>query len=249
MSINNNRYDEIRKKISTLRFNPSQEEDPEEINIYKRINLIEENVVNKISFLNKKINTIKDDFLSMSYAFEARNKKRNLDLLPNQIQSMNFKINFESKLALNKNENTENIKLRFNILENHLKKVNLDIKKEKRIFGLNELINKMKKESKKNLENVDKKIKEEKEETSEILKNLGNEMNKQIEVMKNEIKEEESKREDNMNLLSNNLKEIENQINEEFEKNRKIREEFEENIFNLLEKTCIRLTKLAKGEY
>lgn len=244
----NNRINEIRKKIRNISINPTEEEDQEEKEIDSKINILEENFRKKCSDFNNKINSLKDDFLTMTYSYEAFRKKKNFDLLPNQLQSMNYKISIESKLSLNKTENTENIKLRFNFLENKIKKINLENKRHKKIFGMNDLVKKMKNEAKKSLDSIDKKIKEEKEETSKILINLGKDLNKQIDVTKNLIREEENNRENNMNILSNNVKEIENQIDEEFKKNKNVREEFEDNIYKLLEETCVRLAKLANKD-
>ncbi|MCQ2818496.1 MAG: hypothetical protein MJ252_14605 [archaeon] len=71
-------------------------------------------------------------------------------------------------------------------------------------------------------------------------------MNQQFGEVHDLIDEEKKKREDSENLFVKNLEEIMEKVKTEFKKEKKQREEFEENVFNLIEETC---TKLASSNY
>ena len=69
-------------------------------------------------------------------------------------------------------------------------------------------------------------------------------MNQQFGEVHNLIEEERKKREESENSFVKNLEEIMDNVKGEFNKEKKQREEFEENVFNLIEDTC---TKLASS--
>jgi CRISPR/Cas system CSM-associated protein Csm2 small subunit len=69
-------------------------------------------------------------------------------------------------------------------------------------------------------------------------------MNQQFGEVHNLIEEERKKREESENAFVKNLEEIMDKVKGEFNKEKKQREEFEENVFNLIEDTC---TKLASS--
>ena len=71
-------------------------------------------------------------------------------------------------------------------------------------------------------------------------------MNQQFGEVHDLIDEEKKKREESENLFVKNLEDIMDKVKNEFKKEKNQREEFEENVFNLIEETC---TKLAANNY
>jgi hypothetical protein len=69
-------------------------------------------------------------------------------------------------------------------------------------------------------------------------------MNQQFSEVHELLDNEHKKREESENAFVKNLEEIMEKVKEEFNKEKKQREDFEENVFNLIEDTC---TKLANS--
>ena len=141
----------------------------------------------------------------------------------------------------NKNEMINYINLIFNEIENTIKNINENNKKEQNNFlqDLKELKGKIEKVTKKRLENI-----EEKNTDIQIqYNNLKDNFNKQMENLNKELKEEEIKTNSNIETLSQNINQLEIKINDEFDNQKKQREDFEENVLSIIEQTCSELSE------
>ena len=64
-----------------------------------------------------------------------------------------------------------------------------------------------------------------------------------MENLNKELKEEEIKTNSNNETLSQNINQLEIKINDEFDNQKKQREDFEENVLSIIEQTCSELSE------
>ena len=64
-----------------------------------------------------------------------------------------------------------------------------------------------------------------------------------MENIKQELKDEEDKTNSNIETLSQNINQLEIKINDEFDNQKKQREDFEENVLSIIEQTCSELSE------
>ena len=92
------------------------------------------------------------------------------------------------------------------------------------------------------INNVSGKINEENEDKVNNIKVLAEQMNQKFVEVHDAIDIQKQKREGIEGEYDNHINEVLEKMKEEFNKQKKNREEFEENVFTLIEETC---TKLA----
>ena len=90
---------------------------------------------------------------------------------------------------------------------------------------------------------IEEKNSNEKEKINKIVNDIAEDSNNEFGNVYELIKTEQTIKEDNKKEFDNNIKELMTKINEEFKNEEKKREDFEKNIFDLIEDTVVKLSE------
>jgi hypothetical protein len=90
---------------------------------------------------------------------------------------------------------------------------------------------------------LERKIELKKNKIEKVIEDIKKESNDEMELLMKQIEDEDNIKDSNKEMFIKNCKEISDKIDEEFIKERGKREEFEMNIFDLIEETCVKLSE------
>ena len=254
MSIDyNEKFKELRKKISNL----------SEINsdfsrnkiLYKnRLKQLELNSGQKIENISKKLNHLKNDFIKINSIFlnDVNNRAYNKNssfyypLLQKKeddekkIFIKNFSNQISEEILNNSKEIQNNLYLKFYEMENRLKKM-IEKKREDKKLLKKEIIM-LAGDFRENFENLNQKVENNKLKEENILTNISENFKKEIYNTNVEIKEMQKMNEKYEMTCGNKIKEMNDWISNNFRKEKRKREMFQENVMNILKETCQKLS-------
>ena len=254
MSIDyNEKFKELRKKISNL----------SEINsdfsrnkiLYKnRLKQLELNSGQKIENISKKLNHLKNDFIKINSIFlnDVNNKAFNKNssfyypLLQKEeddekkIFIKNFSNQISEEILNNSKEVQNNLYLKLFEMENRLKKI-IEKKREDKKLLKKEIIM-LAGDVRENFENLNQKVDTNKLKEESILSSISENFKKEIYNTNIEIKEMQKSNEKNEMVYANKIKEMNDWIANNFRKEKRKREMFQENVMNILKETCQKLS-------
>ena len=253
MSIDyNEKFKELRKKISNLS-EINSEFSKNKIFYKNRLKQLELNSGQKLENISKKLNKLKNDFIKINSVFlkEANNSlnKNNSFYYPliqkNEIDKKklfikNFTNQISEEISNNSKETQNNLYLKFYEMENLLKKI-IEKKREDRKILKKEIMI-LAGEFRENFENFNEKVENNKIKEENILTNINENFKKEIYNTKVEIKEMQRKNEKYGTTCENKIKEMNEWITNNFRKEKRKREMFQENVMNILKETCQKLS-------
>ena len=254
MSIDyNEKFKELRKKIANIsEMNP---EFSRKNNFYKnRLKQLELNSGQRIENISKKLTHLKNDFIKInsiflndvnnkafnknsSFYYPLMQKKENDE---KKIFLKNFSNQISEEILNNSKEIQNNLYLKLFEMENRLKKI-IEKKREDKKLLKKEIIM-LAGDVRENFENLNQKVDTNKLKEESILSSISENFKKEIYNTNIEIKEMQKSNEKNEMVYANKIKEMNDWIANNFRKEKRKREMFQENVMNILKETCQKLS-------
>ncbi len=206
---------------------------------YKKLNKIEEKSLKKLNDLEKSYLYVKDEFSKIVTIY---NNIKKSEKKPLNIKEMNFiiqKVNFNLKNQ--RNESIDFIQSIFSNVERTISKINDNDFYEKNKFT-NEC-NNMKEIIDNNINDCENILQNKNYKINQILEDLKESSEKEFENVNKLLEKEIYQQDFNSNKLNKDLNDLNDKIEEKFLKTKQSLNDFEENIFNLVDETCLKLTQ------
>ena len=254
MSIDyNEKFKELRKKIANI--SEMNSEFSRKNNFYKnRLKQLELNSGQRIENISKKLTHLKNDFIKInsiflndvnnkafnknsSFYYPLMQKKENDE---KKIFLKNFSNQISEEILNNSKEIQNNLYLKFFEMENRLKKI-IEKKREDKKLLKKEIIM-LAGDVRENFENLNQKVDTNKLKEESILSSISENFKKEIYNTNIEIKEMQKSNEKNEMVYANKIKEMNDWIANNFRKEKRKREMFQENVMNILKETCQKLS-------
>ena len=255
MSIDyNEKFKELRKKISNI--SKINSEFSKNETFYKnKIKQLELNTEQRIDNISNKFTNLKDDFIkvnsnfSKNISYKSYNKNNSFyyPLIPKKeidqqnLFVKNVSIQISEELSNNSKEMQNNIYLKFFEMENLLKRI-FEKKREDRKILKKEIIN-LAGNFRENIENLNQKIENIRVIEENSLINISENFKRNIFKTNEEIKDLKKKNEKYDIIYKNKKKEMKEWITNNFEKEKRKREMFQENVMKILKETCNKLSE------
>jgi hypothetical protein len=254
MSIDyNEKFKELRKKIANI--SEMNSEFSIKNNFYKnRLKQLELNSEQRIENISKKLTHLKNDFIKInsiflndvnnkafnknsSFYYPLMQKKENDE---KKIFLKNFSNQISEEILNNSKEIQNNLYLKLFEMENRLKKI-IEKKREDKKLLKKEIIM-LAGDVRENFENLNQKVDTNKLKEESILSSISENFKKEIYNTNIEIKEMQKSNEKNEMVYANKIKEMNDWIANNFRKEKRKREMFQENVMNILKETCQKLS-------
>ena len=248
----NEKFKELRKKISLI-YEQNSDISGNKTFYKNRIKQLELNSEQKLNSISKKVNSLKNDFIKINSLYFTENQKNynknnsfyypsyeKKEIDEKQIFIKNFSTQIAEEISNNSKEIQNNINLKFFEIENKLKRMIEKRREDKKI--LKKEITTLAGDLRDNIENLNQKVDNKRIQEENILININQNFKKEINNTYLEIKEMETKNEKSENIFSNKLKEMNDWIKNNFKKEKRKREIFQENVMNILKETCQKLS-------
>ena len=254
MSIDyNEKFKELRKKIANI--SEMNSEFSRKNNFYKnKLKQLELNSGQKIENISKKLTHLKNDFIKInsiflndvnnkafnknsSFYYPLMQKKENDE---KKIFLKNFSNQISEEILNNSKEIQNNLYLKLFEMENRLKKI-IEKKREDKKLLKKEIIM-LAGDARENFENLNQKVETNKFKEESILSNINENFKKEIYNTNIEIKEMQKSNEKYEMVCGNKIKEMNDWIANNFRKEKRKREMFQENVMNILKETCQKLS-------
>ena len=254
MSIDyNEKFKELRKKIANI--SEMNSEFSRKNNFYKnKLKQLELNSGQKIENISKKLTHLKNDFIKInsiflndvnnkafnknsSFYYPLMQKKENDE---KKIFLKNFSNQISEEILNNSKEIQNNLYLKLFEMENRLKKI-IEKKREDKKLLKKEIIM-LAGDVRENFENLNQKVETNKFKEESILSNINENFKKEIYNTNIEIKEMQKSNEKYEMVCGNKIKEMNDWIANNFRKEKRKREMFQENVLNILKETCQKLS-------
>ena len=254
MSIDyNEKFKELRKKIANI--SEMNSEFSRKNNFYKnRLKQLELNSGQRIENISKKLTHLKNDFIKInsiflndvnnkafnknsSFYYPLMQKKENDE---KKIFLKNFSNQISEEILNNSKEIQNNLYLKLFEMENRLKKI-IEKKREDKKLLKKEIIM-LAGDVRENFENLNQKVDTNKLKEESILSSISENFKKEIYNTNIEIKEMQKSNEKNEMVYANKIKEMNDWIANNFRKEKRKREMFQENVMNILKETCQKLS-------
>ena len=204
-----------------------------------RLNNIEEKAQKRINNLDKSFSTLKDQYLKLTSQYDTNSQYYKTQGQVNLFKNSSTKI--KAQLQSQRENLSEFIDSTFETIEKVLNK--------KKVYDDNDIeqfskeIDSYQKEIGIFSKTLSDKVDKEKIKIDTALNDIRGESGLEFGKVIEKIKAEQIIKEDNKKEFQANCKELMSKINEEFQKEEAKREDFEKNIFDLIEETCIKLTE------
>ena len=254
MSIDyNEKFKELRKKIANI--SEMNSEFSRKNNFYKnRLKQLELNSGQRIENISKKLTHLKNDFIKINSIFlnDVNNKAFNKNSSfyyplmqkkehdEKKIFLKNFSNQISEEILNNSKEIQNNLYLKLFEMENRLKKI-IEKKREDKKLLKKEIIM-LAGDVRENFENLNQKVDTNKLKEESILSSISENFKKEIYNTNIEIKEMQKSNEKNEMVYANKIKEMNDWIANNFRKEKRKREMFQENVMNILKETCQKLS-------
>ena len=204
-----------------------------------RLNDIEEKGQRRINNLDKSFSSLKEQYMKLTSQYETNSQNYKNKGISSQIKASTNKI--ESQLQSQRDNMKEYIDSIMQTVENGLekKKSIQSVDKQnfiKEVEDIGKVIDSCSHE-------IEEKNSNEKEKINKIVNDIAEDSNNEFGNVYELIKTEQTIKEDNKKEFDNNIKELMTKINEEFKNEEKKREDFEKNIFDLIEDTVVKLSE------
>ena len=254
MSIDyNEKFKELRKKIANI--SEMNSEFSRKNNFYNnRLKQLELNSGQRIENISKKLTHLKNDFIKInsiflndvnnkafnknsSFYYPLMQKKENDE---KKIFLKNFSNQISEEILNNSKEIQNNLYLKLFEMENRLKKI-IEKKREDKKLLKKEIIM-LAGDVRENFENLNQKVDTNKLKEESILSSISENFKKEIYNTNIEIKEMQKSNEKNEMVYANKIKEMNDWIANNFRKEKRKREMFQENVMNILKETCQKLS-------
>ena len=274
MSINyNEKFINLKKKLESLSYLNTSKNQINSMYLTK-LNSIEISTNSRLNTINENLNSLKDDFISLTNDYSKKNNLnqtqkikypfitsltsfdypsyQKITLIENDANSLNTDIfknisnNFDQKLSEFRDENENYINSKFFDLENKLQ-ILLERKIEEKNNIKGEILS-IKNDLESNIENINNRVNEAQNENENILSNLYQSFNKEMNNVQNLIKENADKENETENMKNEKLEELKEFVTNKFSSERKKRENFQKNIFLILDDACKKLKENFNGE-
>ncbi len=234
----NRKFRELNLKISqVLKDNKIINKSIQQYN--KKLNKIEEKSLKKLNDLEKSYLYVKDEFSKIVTIY---NNIKKSEKTPLNIKEMNFiiqKVNFNLKNQ--RNESIDFIQSIFSNVERTISNIKDNVFNKKKEFStecddMKEIINNNINDSEFILQNKSNKI-------NQILEEIKDSSGEEFENVNKLLEKEIYQQDFNSNKLNKDLNDLNDKIEEKFLKTKQSLNDFEENIFNLVDETCLKLTQ------
>jgi len=248
----NEKFKELRKKISLIYEQNSDISGNK--NFYKnRIKQLELNSEQKLNSISNKVNSLKNDFIkinSLYFTESQKNYNKNnsfyypihekQEIDEKKLFIKNFSTQITEEISNNSKEIQNNINLKFFEIENKLKRMIEKRREDKKI--IKKEITALAGGFRDNIENLNQNVDNKRFQEENILININQNFKKEINNTYLELKEMQAKNEKNDNMFSNKLKEMNDWIKNNFKKEKRKREIFQEKVMKILKETCQKLS-------
>ena len=247
------KFKELRKNIANI--SEMNSEFSRKNNFYKnRLKQLELNSGQRIENISKKLTHLKNDFIKInsiflndvnnkafnknsSFYYPLMQKKENDE---KKIFLKNFSNQISEEILNNSKEIQNNLYLKLFEMENRLKKI-IEKKREDKKLLKKEIIM-LAGDVRENFENLNQKVDTNKLKEESILSSISENFKKEIYNTNIEIKEMQKSNEKNEMVYANKIKEMNDWIANNFRKEKRKREMFQENVMNILKETCQKLS-------
>ena len=234
----NRKFRELNLKISqAVKDNKNINNSIEQYN--KRLNKIEENSLKKLKALENSYSYIKNEFSKIVSIYHNIKQLEKRPLNEREINSIINDVNFNLKKQ--RKESIEYIQSIFSNVERTISKINDNDFYEKNKFT-NEC-NNMKEIIDNNMNDCENILQNKNYKINQILEDLKESSEKELENVNKLLEKEIYQQDFNSNKLNKDLNDLNDKIEEKFLKTKQSLNDFEENIFNLVDETCLKLTQ------
>ena len=234
----NRKFRELNLKISqAVKDNKNINNSIEQYN--KRLNKIEENSLKKLKALENSYSYIKNEFSKIVSIYHNIKQLEKRPLNEREINSIINDVNFNLKKQ--RKESIEYIQSIFSNVERTISKINDNDFYEKNKFT-NEC-NNMKEIIDNNMNDCENILQNKNYKINQILEDLKESSEKEFENVNKLLEKEIYQQDFNSNKLNKDLNDLNDKIEEKFLKTKQSLNDFEENIFNLVDETCLKLTQ------
>ena len=234
----NRKFRELNLKISqAVKDNKNINNSIEQYN--KRINKIEEKSLKKLKALENSYSYIKNEFSKIVSIYHNIKQLEKRPLNEREINSIINDVNFNLKKQ--RKESIEYIQSIFSNVERTISKINDNDFYEKNKFT-NEC-NNMKEIIDNNINDCENILQNKNYKINQILEDLKESSEKEFENVNKLLEKEIYQQDFNSNKLNKDLNDLNDKIEEKFLKTKQSLNDFEENIFNLVDETCLKLTQ------
>ena len=234
----NRKFRELNLKISqAVKDNKNINNSIEQYN--KRLNKIEEKSLKKLKALENSYSYIKNEFSKIVSIYHNIKQLEKRPLNEREINSIINDVNFNLKKQ--RKESIEYIQSIFSNVERTISKINDNDFYEKNKFT-NEC-NNMKEIIDNNINDCENILQNKNYKINQILEDLKESSEKEFENVNKLLEKEIYQQDFNSNKLNKDLNDLNDKIEEKFLKTKQSLNDFEENIFNLVDETCLKLTQ------
>ena len=234
----NRKFRELNLKISqAVKDNKNINNSIEQYN--KRLNKIEEKSLKKLKALENSYSYIKNEFSKIVSIYHNIKQLEKRPLNEREINSIINDVNFNLKKQ--RKESIEYIQSIFSNVERTISKINDNDFYEKNKFT-NEC-NNMKEIIDNNMNDCENILQNKNYKINQILEDLKESSEKEFENVNKLLEKEIYQQDFNSNKLNKDLNDLNDKIEEKFLKTKQSLNDFEENIFNLVDETCLKLTQ------
>ena len=257
MSIDyNEKFLELRKKLAKI--SDDNSEFNQNNNSHKnRLRELELKTNQKLNIFSNNFTSLKNQFISKTSNYTFPNKK---SYSPKSFDYSNYKKvednnnnylkNYRKKISedINRNiiEQQNNINMKFVELESKIKNVFEQIQKNRNNIKKDIVL--LANNVKYNIEDINMKIEDKNKEEQNILISIGENFKKEIDNVNELIKELKKDKEKSNANYKTKINEINEWIQNNFEKERKKREAFQKNVLGILKDTCQKLSDDFYGQ-
>ena len=234
----NKKFKELSNKISKI---AKESKDNARIqNMYvNQIDEIEQKCLKRFNYLYNCFTQIKNEYTKLTNAYDNNTQYMKTHSQSNQFKHLMQRI--QTSLKEQKESLCQYVDSVFDSISNEIinNQNDKDDEKKKLIREASLLQNEVKNKSKE----LERKIESEKNKIEKVIEDIKKESNDEMELLMKQIEDEDNIKDSNKEMFIKNCKEISDKIDEEFVKERGKREEFEMNIFDLIEETCVKLSE------
>lgn len=233
----NKKFKELNNKISRIS-QETKENARIQNNYFSYINNIQQKCNKRFSNVDKGFNQIKNEFIRLINTYDTNQNTKHSN---NQLQYLTQ--NIQTNLQEQRDSLCQYIDSVFNSITNEIiSDHNVKVNEKKKL--LKEAIE-IKNEVTTHNKEIEMKITLEKSKMDKVINDIRKESCEEMQLVLNQIQEEQNIKTENKETFIKNCKKISGKIDEEFKRERKKREEFETNIFDLIDETCYKLSETS----
>lgn len=236
----NSKFKQLSNKISTIA-SQTKVLSSACTRLENKLTNVESKCQSRFTSLDQKFTLLKDQYTKLTKQYEDNTQYQKQ--LKKELHSKQTDEKIKSQIQDQRSNLTIFINTIFNSIETNVAKI-LNLQ-EQESSSLKKEATEFQNEAATTIATLIDRIEKENQEQGQFIENIVNDSNKEFSNLYAELHKETKINEETKTEFLKNCKEVKEKMNDEFNKAKIQREGFEENIFNLIEDTCVKLSETS----